>query len=44
MAAAERNVAVLAERLSAPLLGEVEFTLAPDPRHIAALLDLSNLG
>lgn len=44
MAAVEENITTLAERLAAPLLGEVEFTLAPDPQRVAALLDLSNLG
>lgn len=44
MAAVEENITTLAERLAAPLLGEIEFTLAPDPQRVAALLDLSNLG
>ena len=44
MAAVEENITTLAERLAAPLLGEVEFTLAPDPQRVAVLLDLSNLG
>jgi dethiobiotin synthetase len=44
MAVAEDNVTALAERLAAPLLGEIEFTVAPDPQRIAALLDLSNLA
>jgi dethiobiotin synthetase len=44
MPVAEENVTALAERLAAPLLGEIEFTLAPDPQRIAALLDLSNLA
>jgi dethiobiotin synthetase len=44
MAVAEENVTALAERLAAPLLGEIEFTAAPDPQHIASLLDLSNLA
>lgn len=40
MAAAERNVAALAKRLPAPLLGDIEFMPAPDPRRIAARLTL----
>jgi dethiobiotin synthetase len=44
MPVAEENVTALAERLAAPRLGEIEFTVAPDPQHIAALLDLSNLA
>jgi len=44
MPVAEENVTALAERLAAPLLGEIEFTVAPDPQHLAALLDLSNLA
>lgn len=44
MAAAERNVAALAERLAAPLLGVVEFMAAPDPGRIAAQLALSRLA
>jgi dethiobiotin synthetase len=44
MAVAEENVTALAERLAAPLLGEIEFAVAPDPQRIAALLDLSNLA
>jgi dethiobiotin synthetase len=44
MTCAHDNVVALAERLAAPLLGEIEFTAAPDPQRIAALLDLSNLG
>ena len=38
LAAAECNVAALAERLAAPLLGDIEFMAAPDPRRIAAQL------
>ncbi|OGA46354.1 MAG: dethiobiotin synthase [Betaproteobacteria bacterium RIFCSPLOWO2_12_FULL_62_13] len=38
LAAAEWNVAALAERLAAPLLGDIEFMAAPDPRRIAAQL------
>jgi dethiobiotin synthetase len=44
MPVAEENVTALAERLAAPLLGEIEFTVAPDARHIGDLLDLSNLA
>lgn len=44
MAAADENVAALAERLAAPLLGMVKFAVAPDPRRIAALIDLPGLG
>ena len=44
MPVAEENVTALAERLAAPLLGEIEFTVAPDPQHLAALFDLSNLA
>lgn len=43
MAEAERNVAALAERLPAPLLGDIEFTPTPDPRRIASRLTLTNL-
>ena len=43
MPVAEENVTALAERLAAPLLGEIEFTPAPDPQRVAALLDLANL-
>lgn len=40
MAGAERNVAALAERLSAPLLVDIEFTADPEPRRIAGLIAL----
>jgi dethiobiotin synthetase len=40
MEAAERNVAALAERLPAPLLGDIEFTADPEPRGIARLIAL----
>jgi len=40
MAAAERNVAALVERLPAPLLGDIEFTTNPEPRRIAGLIAL----
>ena len=41
MAAAGRNVAALAERLPAPLLGDVEFSANPQPQRIAELIALS---
>jgi dethiobiotin synthetase len=44
MPVAAENVAALAARLAAPLLGEIEFTPAPDPQRVATLLDLSNLA
>ena len=44
MAAAERNVAALAERLAAPLLGGVEFMAAPSPEQIAGRLAWSRLA
>ena len=44
MAAADENVAALAQRVGAPLLGEVEFAVAPDPQRIAALIAWSRLG
>ena len=44
MAVAADNIAALAERLAAPLLGEIEFAAAPDPQRIASELDLSNLA
>ena len=44
MAAAERNVAALAERLAAPLLGVVEFMAAPNSEHVAGRLDWSRLA
>lgn len=40
LAAAGRNVAALAERLSAPLLGDIGFTADPQPRRIAGLIAL----
>lgn len=40
MAAVERNVAALAERLPAPLLGDIEYTADPEPRRIAGLIAL----
>ena len=40
MAAAERNVSALAERLAAPLLGDIEFTADPESRRIAELIAL----
>ncbi len=44
MPVAKENITALAARLAAPLLGEIEFTVTPDPQHIAGLLDLSNLA
>ena len=44
MAVAADNIAALAQRLAAPLLAEVEFAAAPDPRCIARKLDLLHLG
>ena len=44
MPAAHENIAALAERLAAPLLGVVEFMTAPDPQLAAARLNLSQLG
>jgi dethiobiotin synthetase len=44
LAAADENVAALAERLVAPLLGKVKFAVAPDPQRIAALIALPRLG
>lgn len=44
LAAADENVAALAERLAAPLMGKVKFAVAPDPQRIAALIALSRLG
>ena len=44
LAAADENIAALAERLAAPLLGKVKFAVAPDPQRIAALIALSRLG
>ncbi len=40
MADAGRNVAALAERLSAPLLGDIGFTVDPEPQRIAGLIAL----
>ena len=44
MPVAAENTRALAERLAAPLLGTIDFTTAPDPARIAALLDLSTLA
>ena len=44
MAVADENITALAERLRAPLLGEIEFTVTPDPLRIAAQLDLSKVA
>lgn len=40
MAAVERNVAALAERLPAPFLGDIKFTADPAPQRIAGLITL----
>jgi dethiobiotin synthetase len=40
MVAAEENVAALAERLAAPLLGTVNFAAVPDPQRIAGQITL----
>ena len=44
MTVAEENIAALAARLRAPLLGEIEFAVTPDPLRIAAQLDLSKIA
>ena len=44
MAVADENITALAERLRAPLLGEIEFTVTPDSLRIAAQLDLSKVA
>ena len=44
MAVASENIRALAARLDAPLVGEIEFTAAPDPARIAALLDVASLA
>ena len=44
MAVADENITALAERLRAPLLGEIEFTVRPDPLRIADRLDLSKVA
>ena len=43
MAVIADNIAALAERLAAPLLGEIEFSAIPDARRISLKLDLSPL-
>ncbi|MEO7726042.1 MAG: dethiobiotin synthase [Burkholderiales bacterium] len=43
MPVAAENIAALAERLNAPLLGTVEFTPRPVALHVADRLDLSHL-
>jgi dethiobiotin synthetase len=43
MAAAEENVAALAARLPAPLLGRLPHRVPPDPRELARFLDVSAL-
>jgi dethiobiotin synthetase len=44
MACTDENVAALAERLNAPLLGRIRCMPVPDSRAVAAALDLSVLG
>ena len=44
MAQTEGNVESLVERLSAPLLGSIEFTQSPDPRLIASRLTLADIA
>jgi dethiobiotin synthetase len=44
MAAAQDNVAALKLRLHAPLLGEITFSVLPDPNRIAVDLDLPQHG
>ena len=41
---ADQNIAALSERLDAPLLADVAHACAPDPRQIAAGIDLTLLG
>jgi dethiobiotin synthetase len=43
MAALEENVTALVERLSAPLLGRLPHRVPPDPRNLAAFLDVDAL-
>ena len=44
MTAVEDNIAALAERLAAPLMGKIDFTVVPDPQRIAHKLDLSRFA
>ncbi len=44
MVAADDNIRALSQRITAPLLGEIEFAATPDPRRIAASFDVSPLG
>ena len=44
MAVAEENIRALAERLAAPLVGEIEFLRVPDPARIASRLNLACLA
>ena len=44
MPVAAENTRALTERLAAPLVATIEFTPAPDPARIAAVIDLSSLG
>ena len=40
---ADANVAALAQRLQAPLIARILFSRAPDPRRIAAVMDIDRL-
>jgi dethiobiotin synthetase len=44
MPVATENITALAQRLASPLLGVIDFSVAPDARHAAAAIDLSRLG
>jgi dethiobiotin synthetase len=44
MPVATENVTALAQRLESPLLGVIDFAVAPDARHAAAAIDLTRLG
>jgi dethiobiotin synthetase len=43
MAVADENVAALARRLGAPLLGRLPYAAAPDARALSAHLDVAPL-
>ena len=43
MAAAEDNVRALEERIEAPMIARLSYTARPDPRAVAAALDLAKL-
>jgi len=43
MAVAKQNITALAERLAAPLLGEMDFAVVPDIQRMSEALDLSRL-